>query len=350
MDQLIKVLSGVGKPTEVYRAPDGSGVLILPYGGRVLGLFAPGSEENFYWTHTALSSVESARAFYASKDWHNSGGDRTWLSPEVDVFFPNYPSLDRYWQPRQLDPGNYRVVRSRDGMKLVNRLSLTLSRSRLKVRVEIGKSVGPAPNPLRYERLLKDVLARVAYAGYTQYTSLNLVGKAAELPVKLGLWNLVAMPHGGELRGPTYVRAEPKIYFGSISSDDLIVEDHLVRYRMRASGEHKLGIRAVPTAGRVGYLYQSGDTWALIVRNFIVNPSGEYIDVPWKDTDDFGYSTQACNVDSGLGSFSELEYHIPAVGEGTGQIRCDDAAQVWAFRGSEQDIRMVARSLLTPSV
>ena len=77
----------------------------------------------------------------------------------------------------------------------------------------------------------------------------------------------------------------------------MIIDDHLVRYRMRAQGEHKLGVRAVAVTGRVGYLHEAGDgLWSLIVRNFFVNPSGEYVDVPWGDTDDMGYSTQACNV------------------------------------------------------
>ena len=44
---LIKTLEQVGKPVTPYRSPDGSIVLILPYGGRMLGLFAPGSDENF---------------------------------------------------------------------------------------------------------------------------------------------------------------------------------------------------------------------------------------------------------------------------------------------------------------
>jgi hypothetical protein len=350
MDQPVKVLKAVGKPTEVYRSPDGSRVLVLPYGGRVLGLFAPDGKQNFYWTHTALDTVESARAFYASKDWHNSGGDRTWLAPEVDIFFPKFPSLETYFQPRQLDPGAYRVVKTEAGMKLVNRLTLTLSRTKKKVGLEIAKSFGPAPNPLRYERGLRKALAAVEYAGYTQYTSLKLTGANAASAAAVGLWNLVQMPHGGDLIVPTYVRATPTIYFGNITTDDLIVDDHMVRYRMRAKGEHKLCIRATATAGRVGYVYRTGRQWALIVRNFTVNPSGEYVDVPWKDTEDFGYSTQACNVNSGLGQFSELEYHIPAIGKGTGRSRCDDEAQVWAFRGSEQNIRKVAAGLLTEAL
>ena len=86
------------------------------------------------------------------------------------------------------------------------------------------------------------------------------------------------------------------------------------------------------------------------MRNFSVNPSGEYVDVPWKAPEDFGYSTQACNVNSALGAFSELEYHIPAIGGTTGSARCDDTAQVWAFRGHEAGVLAVARRLLSADV
>lgn len=348
-DDLIANLKSVGKPTELYRCPDGSTVLILPYGGRVLGLFAPGGDENFYWTHPALDSVDSARAFYGSTEWHNSGGDRTWLAPEADIFFPNFPSLDKYWQPRELDPGRYEIVRTADSMRLVNRLSCTLSRLRQSVDLEITKSLSPAPNPLRYERA-HEALRTLGYAGYTQHTSLTMMEGSARVPAQVGLWNLVQMPHGGDLLVPTYSRTQPKICFGSIAQEDLLVDHHLVRYRMRAAGEHKIAIRAVATTGRVGYLYQARDQWALIVRNFFVNPSGEYVDVPWADTNDLGYSTQACNINSRLGSFSELEYHIPAIGPGTGRMRCDDSAQVWAFRGLREPILAAATALLSPDV
>ncbi len=340
-DALIDVLDKAGKPVRAVTQPDGSVVLLLPYGGRVLGVFAPGSQENFYWTNPALVSAETARAFYSGNEWQNSGGDRTWLAPEVDVFLPNFPSTDGYWQPRELDPGNYRVEETNGVIRLVNRLTVTLSRSKAKVSMEIAKSVGPAPNPLRYETGLD--FEGVEYAGYTQYTSLAL-DAPGEAPV--GLWNLVQMPHGGDMLIPTYTKSEPTICFGSITPDDLIVGPHLIRYKMRATGEHKITIRAVATTGRVGYVYATGDRYALIVRNFVVNPSGEYVDVPWKEPGRLGYSTQACNVNSKLGSFSELEYHIPAVGGTTGRTRCDDAAQVWAFRGSRDSIRTVAAALM----
>jgi hypothetical protein len=158
------------------------------------------------------------------------------------------------------------------------------------------------------------------------------------------------MPHGGELLVPTFSRATPRVIFGDIPPGDLAVSDRLIRYRMRQSGEHKIALRAVATTGRAGYVFERGGRWAVIIRSFIVNPSGEYVDVPWDEPADFGYSTQACNVNSGLGQFSELEYHIPAIGGDTGRTRCDDAAQVWAFRGSKESIATVIKTLLGAEV
>lgn len=346
--QVIDTLKHVGRPPHVYHSPDGSEVLVLPYGGRILGLFTPGGDENLYWTHPALESATSATEFYASKHWHNSGGDRTWLAPEVDFFFPNFPQTDVYFQPRQLDPGDWRITVEADAVRLVNRLTHRLSRSGESIDLEITKSISSAPNPLRHEPAWAD-LSAVEYAGYTLRSSLALMGEQSVGPV--GLWNLIQMPHGGDLLVATYFASLPRIYFGDVSAQDLAVDSHLIRYTMRAVGEHKIGIRALATTGRIGYRYPVGDgRWVLIVRNVFVNPSGEYVDVPWGDTQDFGYVVQACNVNSALGSFSELEYHVPAIGSGTGRTRCEDFSQTWAFRGPRAAIDQIAGQLLTAVV
>jgi hypothetical protein len=346
LPELIAVLNEADRPALVYESGDGTRVLLLPHGGRVLGLFASESDENFYWTNTALRSVETARRLFEGGDWQNSGGDRTWLAPEIDIFFPQYPNLDMstYLQPRALDPGSY-VIEERAGFRaLVNRLSLTLSRSKRRIDLEIAKWVGPAPNPLRHESLWH-TSAGVRYAGYTQHTRLERLGGDplnGEDPV--GLWNLIQMPHGGELVVPTYSRSEPKIYMGAIGPDDLRVSPRAVRYRMWAQGEHKIGVRAVALTGRAGYLWGGGDEASLIIRNFLVNPSGEYVDVPWTEERNFGFALQACNVNSKWGEFSELEYHVPAMGAGISSM--EDTSQVWAYRGPEAEIRRIAETLL----
>jgi hypothetical protein len=352
LQELIATLKAVGKPTELYQTNDGTRLLILPYGGRILGVFAPGSEENFLWTNTALNHVESARAYYASDDWQNSGGDRTWLAPELDFFFPKFPNVDiaGYWQPRSLDPGNYELAKTDQRVTLINRVRIEGFRSKKKADLEITKSVASAPNPLRYDQGIQS--GAVEYAGHTLLTSLRILGKDPRDAPLVGLWSLTQMPHQGELFIPTYFRTQPRIYFGLANTppDELVVTDSLVRFKMRAAGEHKIGIRAAATTGRIGYMYSAGDKHALIVRNFSVNPSGEYADVPWTEPEDRGYSTQACSVSGRWGMFSEMEYHVPAIGADTGQSYVEDRSQLWAFRGAREDIKQIARSLLSLEV
>lgn len=108
----------------------GGQVAILPHGGRVLGLYAPGSDENFLWTNPALDDAISAKALLASDQWHNTGGDRTWLAPENDFFRPDYPKMETYFQPRALDPGRYRCTRTERGVRLACDLKLHSYRTR----------------------------------------------------------------------------------------------------------------------------------------------------------------------------------------------------------------------------
>jgi Family of unknown function (DUF6786) len=345
---LSSIQKRVGKHLQQHINPDGSRLLLMPYGARVLGLFAPDSDENFFWTHPALATTKLAHAFWQTDNWHNSGGDRTWLAPEVDVFFPNFPETSVWRVPAEIDPGHYDIVHTVPEIQLASQFTLTLSRCQERVEARMVKSWGPAPNPLRHEPVLGE-LSRVAYAGYTQETSLELLASSGS-SAQIGLWNLLALPHGGEVILPTYALDEPRVYSGPIPSADLVVTNHLVRFQMRREGIMKIGIRAAATTGRCGYLYPIGEDWALVVRNFTVNPSGEYIDVPWKEPaspGDLVYSTQACSVNNKLGAYCELEYHAPAIGAGTGHSRSFDTSLVWAFRGSQADIRRVARELLS---
>lgn len=348
MKNLVNTLRLAGHPAKVLKTADGTRLLLLPHGARVLGLFAPQSDANFYWTNPSLRSVKTAAAFFASEAWHNSGGDRTWLAPEVDIFLPDFPRLEHYSQPRSLDPGHYRLIDGKDGILLENRLNVRLSRLNINVSLKIVKSFGPASNPLRNERGID--MRGVEYAGYTQRTSLELTGAGRTArKVRVGLWNLVQLPHGGELLLPTFSRCEPYRNFstvGTIPPADLAVGERLIRYRMRQKGEHKISLRAASVTGRAGYLLASGKQWSLVIRNYSVNPSGEYVDVPWDEPTWPGFAVQACNVDSALGSFSELEYHVPAIGRDTGSIRCEDISQIWAFRGPQKPLLQIVRRLV----
>jgi len=352
-ERLIITLRDAGQPVEVMSFPDGTSLLILPFGGRMLGLFSGRGTENYYWTNHALLHADSARALFGDKEWPNLGGERTWLGPEAFLFFPHCPNRNTHRVPCQLDPGDYQVAKTDGGMQLVNTFSLTPADATIQMDLRIVKSFCRAPNPLRDEPDCTDA-HDVEYAGYALHSSLEILNSEVRPLRPVGLWTLIQVPHKGELLVPTYGKVIPKVYFGRIPADDLVIDNSLIKYRMRAEGFQKIAIRPASTAGRAGYLYETGDKWALIVRNFTVKPSGHYADVPWGDERDLalgGYAFQAFNGGAGEArSFSELEYHAPAIGGDTGERRSQDTSEVWAFRGTENKMRHIATRLLSAHV
>lgn len=346
LDELARTLAEAGKTSDVLQMADGSRLLILPYGARVLGLFAAEDDESFYWFNPALRDAQAARALFSSQGWHNTGGDRTWLAPELDTFYPD-AKLDRYVQPRALDMSDYAVERTGGGLALSRRMTLHLARPDCDADLRLVKWLGPAANPLRLEREMAGALAGVRYAGYTQRTRLELVGRSAAAAVGLGIWNLIQLPPGGELLVPTYGRACPRHFFGNIPAERLSIEDRLLRLAVDFPRSHKIGLRGAIVCGRAGYVYPQGARWSLVIRNFFVNPSGQYVDVPKAEPADLGYAFQVCRVDEAeFGSFFELEYHAPALGDPPEPGRSEDISQVWAFRGSREAIDAVCHALL----
>jgi hypothetical protein len=340
-----EVLNGIGMEHILWNSPDGSMVMLLPYGGRILGLFPPQSAENFFWTHPALESVETARVFYEGTSWHNSGGDRTWLAPETEFFLPHYPLCDAYVQPPQLDSVKYEIQATSSGVRMVNRQSIPMYAAKTTVKLVLTKEIAQAANPLT--EVAPQLASELEYAGYTLTTTLSLDGDSA---VAVGTWNLLQLPHRGEMLIRTSSRATPVIYMGQIGADDLRAGEHLVRYCMTAKGEHKFGLLPSDTAGIAAYIYRVGDLSALVIRSFNVNPTGTYIDPPWNGTKEQACAFQTCNIDSGLGAFSELEYHAPAIGGSTGLSHGVDESRVWAFRGPHAAILETARYLVSSEV
>ncbi len=288
----------------------------------------------------ALATAESARTFFSGKDWRNPGGDRTWLAPEIDVFFPNFPDTDVYQVPEEIDPGAYSVIGPNSKWEFQNKFRVKLSRSQEWVLGIISKSWQAAANPLRHGNYRTEL----QYAGYTQHTKLQIHDKTTS-PV--GIWNLLQLPPGGEILIPTRSQVDPHIYVGTVEAGELKATEHLLRYKVARSGISKIGIPAVASTGLIGYSYSSGANIVLIVRNFSVDPSGSYLDLPWNSAgaiDSPIFSTQACFVDFPLGKFAEIEYHAPVF---PNQSLLEDVSQVWAFRGEQTAIRAVARELLS---
>lgn len=343
--ELIAALTAAGQQPQTLVGERGETIVILPHGGRVLGVFAPGSERNLLWTAPTLSAEKTAREHFASDKWCNSGGDRTWLAAEVDFFYPEYPDTTRYFQPRQLDPGRYVATRTSAGVTLENSLTLQSYRGGWTAGLRITKTVSAVLDPLIQEATAT-LGGEVEFAGYRLHTVLELLD-ANDDRCRVGLWNLLQLPGGGDMLIPVHRRSTPVVYFGDVPKGDLRVEEQLIRYRMSASGEQKIGVDAVALTGRTGYVVGEGDQTTLVIRSFSVDPGGVYVDVPLHDRGSPGHAFQACNINTDyLGVFAELEYHAPAIGGAGGSRRSDDVSQVWAFRGEREAVRQVAMQLL----
>lgn len=344
VDKLSETLYNLNHNPIRLRDESGMGVLILPHGGRVLGLHSSFSNSNFLWTNPALIDVSSARQFFMSDDWHNSGGDRTWLSPELNFFFPKYPDTSYYVPPPQLDAATYDATTIGNEVKLHAALSMRFYRGGGDLPLRIVKSVRLVADPLRNHLDRKS--ADLQFAGYRLQTSLQL-GDRLPPESHLAIWNLLQLPAAGELLAPTYSKTIPTVFFGIVEPRDLRVEDRAIRYRMRALGEQKLCIPALTTTGRVGYWYPLGRKHVLVVRSFSVNPSGEYKDAWFTDPENDGFAIQACNIhNDNLGRFAELEYHAPAICLDTDNQSSEDVSFVWAYCGQLADIAITAKLLL----
>jgi hypothetical protein len=346
MQNLIDSLNQAGKPPVQAVFPDGTQVLVLPAGARLLGLYPSGSTTNFLWTNPALEEAESAKDWFAQAAWPNPGGDRTWLAPEYELFITD---LARPWEtyqvPAALDPGNWTLAaHSPAEIKLESAARLWLYHSRRKVDFQLTRRIQPADNPLRDTPLAG---ADLHYAGYTLVTTLKLEPQL-NAPVQIGIWNLLQLPQPGTMLIPLQQSAQPQVLFGSPAQEDLTLEPNLVRWKM-SGGETdaKIGLKAPPLTGRVGYLRQNAEAglWDLVVRQFAVNPQGNYVDALWSDPHEKGWVFQACCV-CNVEHFNELEYHVHAVISLPGSNFSRDESTVWAFRGSAEAIDQAARELL----
>jgi hypothetical protein len=135
--------------------------------------------------------------------------------------------------------------------------------------------------------------------------------------------------------------------FGTIPPNDLAIHPNCVAFFSRLVGVAKLSVSAIDAAGRMAYFYPATDrSWNLIVRSFSVYPSERYIDTPFNDRSYEGSCVQICNYRPPTVAFTELEYHGPALGFGTGRSIHHDFCQTWAYRGNAADVARAAGVLL----
>ncbi|MDI4646663.1 DUF6786 family protein [Cohnella hashimotonis] len=335
-------LKQLGEPYVKLTAEDGGTLLVLVRGGRVHDMTVPGGQAGAaFWTNPPA---------LAAGGW-NTGGDRTWVSPEIEYFTD---SAGSYAIPPQLDPGQWSLVAS-TGREAIIRMTCELSRrtSAAPVRLDLEKRYATLPNPL----LLNSSLAArdwagVRYVGYEVHTALELTPVAhggspeGDASGYCSLWSIMQVPAGGVALVPTRGRVAPMTMFAQREPADIATTASGVRIPCGGSYSYKLSFDAIASTGRYGYIRElDAVESSLMIRQFRVNPAGVYPDYPPDRPDYTGSCMQIYNDGGHMGGFAELEYQSPALAiERPG--RTTDESQVFHFTGPTERIREISGLLL----
>ena len=343
---LIQGLEAAGEPYVELQDAHGGSALVIKRAGRVMGLF-DGTGDNFLWTPEELHSPDSARDLLGKTAWHNLGGDRTWIGPEVGTRVPDLSDpLGSITTPASYDPGAYSLRLDGGVASLRTEGVIRYYRPDAECAFTVEKTLRLVGSPLRRDLSRYPELGNLFYTGYEQVTQLRVV-PPVQPGAPLCLWSLPVLPGGGDIIIPTLFRASVKDFMGCTDERHLIVEDRMVRFKLDGLEILKIGVKPDPLTGRMGYVRPlGGGESTLVVRNFFVDPSAEYVDVPWDDPSDLGYGVEIYNNGGGGALFGEMEYHTPAVGGDTGIESYVDCSQLWAFRGPDELIRSAGERLL----
>ncbi len=311
---------------------------VLPFGGRVLGLY-PREGLNAFWTNPALDSAASARALLTGGGWTNLGGDRTWISPEAELFISDIARpFETYRVPASLDPAAYRIVSRRaNTVELETDLTADFYRSGCKVGLSLRKRITGLDAP---EFPLPP---GVDAAGYELHCTLSA---SADLPatVRPAVWNLLQVPGGGEIVIPLKGPATPVAFFGrqQVRQEG----DRLHASVPVAADSYKFGVLADPCRGLMLYLNLAAPQPFMILRRFPVGTREQYFDVPFAEPERRGVVQQVF-VDNGThGGFGEMEHHSPALVPGVCS-KVTDLCTTWAFAGPAGQLSGLAEALLS---
>ena len=332
MDNFIETLKELGKPAVRLNK-----VCVLPFGGRVLGLY-PQKGLNALWVNPDLGSEASARALLTGSGWTNLGGDRTWVSPEFDLFVSDAARpWETYKVPAGLDPADYRVVSQ--GANAVELEAV--------VSVDFYQSGGKGEMSLRKRITELDVPdftlpAGLSAAGYELTTTLSA---ACTLPASArpALWNLLQVPGGGEIVVPLKGPAAPVAFFGQQQYRQM--GNRLHASVPVASEGYKFGVLADSCRGLMLYLNLDAAQPFLILRRFSVGSQSQYFDVPFNAPQLRGVVQQVYVDNGAFGGFGELEHHSPAMVPGR-SAEVTDTCTTWAFAGTAEALLNLSETLL----
>ena len=343
---VIKRLEEVKFEYQVVDVGNGSSIVIMVKGGRVLGPFLSEKDVSLSWLNHAWCTKENFARFVKDCEW-NFGGSRIWLAPEIEY---NVRNLNDFWEtyiiPPEIDPGKYQIIqRDGKGATLYNEFKINAFRSKRTPTLAITKRTVRAENPLRYLTKYSEKLVGIRFGGYEE--EITLEDRDPSSCVLSGIWNILQIPRGGRVFLPCTPGIEVTDYFEPTSEKHLHITDNMLTFNIDGRERHKIGLSPTGIFNQVGYVRKVKPGGAtLLVRNFVNNPSGFYIDRPANQLTKQGDLLQIYNDSGAFGGFGEIECHAPAIGLQTGLSKTVLCIQTWGFSGKAEEIKLITQILL----
>jgi hypothetical protein len=123
-----------------------------------------------YLTPITANTTASAEHYFASLDWINSGGDRTWISPEIETKVRDPADLANSFDvPKAMDPADYAVASSdENSVTLRTEKAILFRNSRVPVELWLTNAKPTLGNP---PLVLADAVSCAGYQVETELTS-----------------------------------------------------------------------------------------------------------------------------------------------------------------------------------
>lgn len=280
----------MGVSEGLHRFPSGTGeVVVTEHGGRIAELRTEPGGPNLLWRGDTVAPI--------------TGGDRLWLAPERELFYPEDSTERGDWRcPKELDPGSWTAQAQPGGVAL----------RQVALGAEMRRMVRPLTElPVRCE---------LPWAGYR-------VADSVHTDRGWSGWHLLMAPAPSRLYAGG--ARHPQAMFGSPPEP----EDGSV-HAAGTPPEWKLGLDP-PSDGRV-VLAALGpdDPGPLLVVLAEADPAATYIDV-WPPGGD---RPAAIELYSSPGyGFCELEHHFPL------ESRAGESAVIGAWGSRAARLNLIER-------
>jgi hypothetical protein len=247
-------------------------VLIMPRGGRILGVDI--GNGNLLWVNPRIEDT------LLNKEW-NTGGIRTWLSPERAFFFDDPEKFEGWRCPPGIDPARYQVTEKQKlSVELKSAISAQDNAAKQTLSGHLTKRI-----EVQWAELSKDS----AHLRLAIHDVLRVGG----FKPPFALWCLAQVDPGetgeGYVTVPVMKYAKPIHYFSRIPSSYLQILEDRVKFIIDGCRELKLGISPedLPTPSRTSLRYnfrKKGDSVTISMSSRTAAKSqNECVDPPRSD-------------------------------------------------------------------